>query len=52
MALGEFTYRTAAEETWRIFRIISEFVDGVETMSQIGPAVSIYGSSRTAPGDR
>jgi len=52
MALGEFTYRTAAEETWRIFRIISEFVDGVEAMSQIGPAVSIFGSSRTTSGNR
>ena len=47
MPLGEFTYRTAAEETWRIFRIISEFVEGVEEMSRIGPAVSIFGSSRT-----
>lgn len=49
MPLGEFSYRTAAEETWRIFRIISEFVEGVEEMSQVGPAVSIFGSSRTPP---
>ena len=51
MSAGEFTYRTAAEETWRIFRIISEFVEGVEEMSKIGPAVSIFGSARTPPSD-
>lgn len=51
MSDGEFTYRTAAEETWRIFRIISEFVEGVETMTEIGPAVSIFGSARTPPTD-
>lgn len=43
---GEFSYRTAAEETWRIFRIISEFVEGIEVMSRVGPAVSVFGSSR------
>jgi uncharacterized protein (TIGR00730 family) len=46
---GEFSYRTAAEETWRIFRIISEFVEGIEEMSHVGPAVSIFGSARTPP---
>lgn len=34
------------EDPWRIFRIISEFVDGFETLSQIQKAVSIFGSSR------
>ncbi len=48
---GEFTFRTAAEETWRIFKIIAEFVEGVETMSQVGPAVSVFGSARTPPDD-
>ena len=38
-------------EVWRIFRIISEFVDGFEVMSQIGPAVSVFGSARTKPSD-
>jgi len=52
MSDGEFTYRNAAEETWRIFRIMSEFVEGIEVMSHVGPAVSIFGSARTKPGQR
>lgn len=35
------------QDPWRVFRIMSEFVDGFETMSRLGPAVSIFGSSRT-----
>jgi uncharacterized protein (TIGR00730 family) len=35
------------EDPWRVFRILSEFVDGFDTMSQVGPAVSIFGSART-----
>ncbi len=38
-------------ELWRIFRIISEFVDGFEVMGSVGPAVSVFGSART-PKDR
>jgi hypothetical protein len=39
-------YRNPAEETWRLFRIMAEFVDGFETMSQVGQAVSVFGSAR------
>ncbi len=39
-------------ESWRVFRIMSEFVDAVETLSRLGPAVSIFGSARTASSDR
>ena len=38
-----------AESSWRIFRIMSEFVDGFETLNHIGPCVSIFGSARTKP---
>jgi uncharacterized protein (TIGR00730 family) len=39
------------EESWRIFRIMAEFVDALETLSGIRHAVSIFGSARTLPGD-
>ncbi|HNL06122.1 MAG TPA: TIGR00730 family Rossman fold protein [Chitinophagales bacterium] len=38
-----------AESSWRIFKIMSEFVEGFETLNNIGPCVSIYGSARTKP---
>lgn len=38
-------------EAWRLFKIIGEFVEGVETLHDIGPAVSIFGSARTEPDD-
>lgn len=38
-------------DTWRIFRIMAEIVEGFDTMSKIGPAVSIFGSARCKPGD-
>lgn len=41
-----------AEEPWRIFRIMSEFVDGFETLSKIGPAVSVFGSTRARRDDK
>lgn len=34
-------------DSWAIFKIMSEFVDGYEKMSRIGPCVSIFGSART-----
>ncbi len=39
------------QESWRLFRIMAEFVDGFETMAEIYPAVSIFGSSRVGPED-
>ena len=43
--------RSVSEETWRVFRIMAEFVEGFELMSQIGPAVTVFGSARTPPDD-
>ena len=37
------------EDSWRIFKIMSEFVEGFEKLSRIGPCVSIFGSARTTP---
>ena len=34
------------QNSWRIFRIMAEFVDGFEVMSEIGPAVTVFGSAR------
>jgi len=38
-------------ESWRLFKIMGEFVDGVESLHDIGPAVSIFGSARSEPDD-
>lgn len=36
-------------DAWRIFRIVSEFVEGFETMTSLGASVAIFGSSLTTP---
>jgi uncharacterized protein (TIGR00730 family) len=41
----------AKEDSWRMFRIIGELVDGFDSLSGIEPAVSIYGSARLKPED-
>ena len=38
-------------DSWAIFKIMAEFVDGYEKLSKIGPSVSIFGSARTKPED-
>jgi uncharacterized protein (TIGR00730 family) len=38
-------------ETWRVFRIMSEFVEGFETLKDLGPAITIFGSARTKKDD-
>ncbi len=45
---GDFT----KEDPWRIFRIMSEFVDGFEELSGTTEAVSIFGSARSKPSDK
>lgn len=39
-----------AHSSWQIFKIMAEFVDGFETLSRIGPCISIFGSARTPKG--
>ncbi len=39
-------------ETWRVFRIQSELVEGFETLNELGPAVTIFGSSRLQKGNK
>ena len=36
-------------DSWQIFKIMSEFVEGFDSMSKIGPCVSVFGSARTKP---
>ncbi len=50
-AMNDHTFGFTKEDPWRVFRIMSEFVDSFETLSRIGPAVTIFGSARTRPGD-
>ncbi len=38
-------------EAWRVLKIVGEFVEGTDTLHDIGPAVSIFGSARTSPED-
>ncbi len=39
-------------DSWAIFKIMGEFVNGYEKLSKIGPCVSIYGSARTKPDNK
>ncbi|MDF1575274.1 MAG: TIGR00730 family Rossman fold protein [Bacteroidales bacterium] len=38
-----------ASDSWQIFKILAEFVEGFEKMTSIGPCVSVFGSARTNP---
>jgi uncharacterized protein (TIGR00730 family) len=38
-------------DPWRALRILSEFVDGFDAMATVGPAITVFGSARTRPGD-
>jgi uncharacterized protein (TIGR00730 family) len=38
-----------ATDSWQIFRVMAEFVEGFEKMAKVGPCVSLFGSARTKP---
>ncbi len=40
------------DDIWRVFRVMSEFVEGFQTLSKLGPCVTIFGSARIKPGSR
>jgi uncharacterized protein (TIGR00730 family) len=40
-----------SEDPWRVFKIMAEFVDAFDTLSRLGPAVTVFGSARTRPED-
>lgn len=41
-----------SEDSWQIFKVMSEFVEGFEKMKKIGPCVSVFGSARTKPDNK
>ncbi len=41
--------KRSGKDSWSVFRIMAEFVEGFEKLSKIGPCVSIFGSARTKP---
>ena len=41
----------SVKDTWMMFKVISEFVEGIETLSSCQPAVSVFGSARVKSGD-
>jgi len=40
-----------AEDPWRIFKIMAEFVESFDTLSKLPPAITIFGSARSKPED-
>jgi uncharacterized protein (TIGR00730 family) len=51
MAIEYEINQMAKEESWRMFRIIGEMVEGFDSLADIVPAVTIYGSARMSPTD-
>jgi uncharacterized protein (TIGR00730 family) len=45
----EWSYRSAATEAWRVFRITAEFVEAVDMLAGLPPGVTVFGSARTSP---
>lgn len=43
--------QTKAHDSWSVFKIMAEVVEGYEELARIGPCVAVFGSARTKPGD-
>ena len=43
---------TKSNDSWSIFKIMAELVEGYDRMQKIGPCVSIFGSARTKPDNK
>ena len=41
-----------SSDSWNIFKVMAEFVEGYDTLARIGPCVSVFGSARTKPGTK
>ncbi len=44
--------QTKAHDSWSVFKIMAEIVDGYEELARIGPCVAVFGSARSKPGER
>lgn len=51
MASNSVIAQLSPHESWRLFRIMAEVVDGFDTLNSLGPCVSIFGSARTPSDD-
>lgn len=47
--LDSRTVEWRTKDAWRVMRILSEFVEGFDTLAELGPAVSVFGSARSKP---
>ncbi|MEZ4986521.1 MAG: TIGR00730 family Rossman fold protein [Saprospiraceae bacterium] len=47
--MKQWSHQIKGEDSWTMFKVISEFVQGFETLNLIGPCVSIFGSARIKP---
>ncbi|MBK8704009.1 MAG: TIGR00730 family Rossman fold protein [Saprospiraceae bacterium] len=47
--MKQWSKQLKGENSWTMFKVISEFVEGFETLNEVGPCVSIFGSARTRP---
>jgi uncharacterized protein (TIGR00730 family) len=52
MKIRKDWYEIKTNDSWAIFKVMAEFVQGYERMAKIGPCISVFGSARTKPDDK